>query len=117
MPVADGGMRSLRSIRKRCSPLGSVRCWPDSTAPAIDQNVSCHPPIGARGGSRCCRSCQPKMPHAGTVMTAQTEEVEFFPFDNSYPRLPDRLFARVSPTPVASPHLVRLNDKLAWHLE
>jgi uncharacterized protein YdiU (UPF0061 family) len=50
-------------------------------------------------------------------MTAQTEAVEFFAFDNSYARLPDRFFARVAPTPVASPHLVRLNDKLAWHLE
>ena len=50
-------------------------------------------------------------------MTAQTEAVDFFAFDNSYARLPDRFFARLRPTPVAAPHLVRLNKKLAWHLE
>src|SRR5262249_60118867 len=54
---------------------------------------------------------------AGTVMTAQTEAVDFFAFDNSYARLPDRFFARLQPTPVAAPRLVRLNKKLAWHLE
>src|SRR6516165_6938553 len=54
---------------------------------------------------------------AGTVMTAQTEAVDFFAFDNSYARLPDRFFARLRPTPVAAPRLVRLNKKLAWHLE
>src|SRR6516162_5441821 len=53
----------------------------------------------------------------GTVMTAQTEAVDFFAFDNSYARLPDRFFARLRPTPVAAPRLVRLNKKLAWHLE
>src|SRR5262245_19750435 len=50
-------------------------------------------------------------------MTAQTEAVDFFAFDNSYARLPDRFFARLRPTPVAAPSLVRLNKKLAWHLE
>src|SRR6202043_3865930 len=55
-------------------------------------------------------------PRAGTVMTAQIEAVDFFAFDNSYARLPDRFFARLPPTPVAGPRLVRLNNKLAWHL-
>ena len=45
-----------------------------------------------------------------------TEAVDFFAFDNSYARLPDRFFARLRPTPVAAPRLVRLNKKLAWHL-
>ncbi len=49
-------------------------------------------------------------------MTAQTEAVDFFAFDNSYARQPDRFFARLRPTPVAAPRLVRLNKKLAWHL-
>src|SRR6478752_8642365 len=49
-------------------------------------------------------------------MTAQIEAVDFFAFDNSYARLPDRFFARLPPTPVAAPRLVRLNEKLAWHL-
>jgi uncharacterized protein YdiU (UPF0061 family) len=39
-----------------------------------------------------------------------------FPFDNSYARLPERFFERLSPTPVARPRLVRLNQKLAVHL-
>ena len=39
-----------------------------------------------------------------------------FPFKNTYARLPDRFFARVAPTPVAAPRLVRLNRELALHL-
>ena len=39
-----------------------------------------------------------------------------FPFSNTYARLPDRFFARVAPTPVAAPRLVRLNRELALHL-
>jgi uncharacterized protein YdiU (UPF0061 family) len=39
-----------------------------------------------------------------------------FPFDNSYAALPDGFFARVAPTPVASPKLVKLNRPLALHL-
>jgi serine/tyrosine/threonine adenylyltransferase len=39
-----------------------------------------------------------------------------FPFDNTYARLPDRFFARVEPTPVAAPRLIRLNRELALHL-
>ncbi|MGQ7793022.1 protein adenylyltransferase SelO [Faunimonas sp. B44] len=35
------------------------------------------------------------------------------PFDNSYARLPERFFARLGPTPVAAPKLVRLNRALA----
>jgi uncharacterized protein YdiU (UPF0061 family) len=39
-----------------------------------------------------------------------------FPFQNSYARLPDRFFARVAPTPVAAPRLIRLNVALAREL-
>jgi uncharacterized protein YdiU (UPF0061 family) len=39
-----------------------------------------------------------------------------FAFDNSYARLPDRFFARLPPTPVAAPRLVRLNTALASEL-
>ena len=35
------------------------------------------------------------------------------PFDNLYARLPDRFYARLNPTPVAAPRLVRLNGELA----
>jgi serine/tyrosine/threonine adenylyltransferase len=39
-----------------------------------------------------------------------------FAFDNSYARLPEHFFARVSPTPVAAPSLVRVNQELASEL-
>jgi len=38
------------------------------------------------------------------------------PFDNSYARLPDAFFARVAPTPVAEPALVKINHALAHQL-
>ncbi len=37
-------------------------------------------------------------------------------FDNSYATLPDRFFARVAPTPVSAPRLIRLNRPLAEEL-
>jgi uncharacterized protein YdiU (UPF0061 family) len=49
-------------------------------------------------------------------MLAPAEAPELFPFDNSYARLPQRFFARLRPTPVAAPRLVRLNRKLAQKL-
>ena len=39
-----------------------------------------------------------------------------FTFDNSYGRLPERFYARLAPAQVSAPHLVRLNEKLALHL-
>jgi serine/tyrosine/threonine adenylyltransferase len=39
-----------------------------------------------------------------------------FPFQNTYSALPDGFFARVAPTPVASPRLVKLNRPLAVRL-
>ncbi len=39
-----------------------------------------------------------------------------FPFQNTYSALPANFFARVAPTPVASPRLVKLNRPLAIHL-
>jgi uncharacterized protein YdiU (UPF0061 family) len=38
------------------------------------------------------------------------------PFDNTYARLPERFFARLSPTAVASPRLVKVNVAVAHHL-
>jgi uncharacterized protein YdiU (UPF0061 family) len=37
-------------------------------------------------------------------------------FDSTYARLPDRFFARVAPTPVAAPRLIRVNAPLAREL-
>jgi serine/tyrosine/threonine adenylyltransferase len=39
-----------------------------------------------------------------------------FPFQNTYSALPANFFARVAPTPVTSPRLVKLNRPLARHL-
>jgi serine/tyrosine/threonine adenylyltransferase len=40
-----------------------------------------------------------------------------FRFDISYARLPDRFFARLPPTPVSAPKLVKLNRQLAADLD
>src|SRR4051812_24125672 len=39
-----------------------------------------------------------------------------FPFESTYACLPDRFFARLTPTPVTAPKLIRLNRELADHL-
>jgi uncharacterized protein YdiU (UPF0061 family) len=39
-----------------------------------------------------------------------------FPFQNTYAALPANFFARVAPTPVTSPRLIKLNRQLALHL-
>jgi uncharacterized protein YdiU (UPF0061 family) len=39
-----------------------------------------------------------------------------FPFQNTYAALPDGFFARVAPTPVAAPRLIKLNRALAVRL-
>ena len=39
-----------------------------------------------------------------------------FGFDNSYARLPEHFFARLSPTPVSKPALIQVNDDLALQL-
>ena len=51
-----------------------------------------------------------------TLMAPQTDVVNLFALDNSYARLPERFFARIEPTPVATPRLIRLNQKLAREL-
>ena len=49
-------------------------------------------------------------------MLAPTDATDVFVFDNSYARLPERFFARLPPTPVAAPRLLRLNQNLARQL-
>ncbi len=43
-------------------------------------------------------------------------QTNVFPFDNSYARLPERFYARVHPTHVAAPRLIRVNAPLARQL-
>src|SRR6476619_2530041 len=102
MPVPDGEMRGIRSIHFL---LGRVR-----------RRASRHLQSTHEAGLDVVDQCRSQTPRTGTVMTAQIEAVDFFAFDNSYARLPDRFFALLPPTPVAAPRLVRLNEKLAWHL-
>ena len=45
-----------------------------------------------------------------------TSSDTLFAFDNSYARLPERLFARVSPAPAPAPRLLQLNRPLAEEL-
>src|ERR1700722_15705808 len=56
------------------------------------------------------------LPTMLTVPQADTLSTPHLPFDNSYARLPDRFFARLAPTPVKEPRLIRLNGDLARDL-
>ncbi|CAN7183854.1 YdiU family protein [Pararhizobium sp. LjRoot255] len=46
----------------------------------------------------------------------RTAAIAPIPFDNSYARLPERFFARVHPTPVVEPWLIKFNRPLAEEL-
>ncbi len=50
-------------------------------------------------------------------MNAPDRTDVFFPFDNSYARLPDRFYARLEPEPVSAPRLIRVNEELAHLLK
>src|SRR5271168_2699307 len=105
-------MRGIRSIRDGDFPFGRARSWPDSTL----QPSICRSLVILQSTHEAALDVVDQTPRVGTVMTAQIEAVDFFAFDNSYARLPDRFFARLRTTPVAERRLVRLNKKLAWHL-
>ncbi|HTW34368.1 MAG TPA: YdiU family protein [Rhizomicrobium sp.] len=53
---------------------------------------------------------------AAAATETQGEGEGFGPFDNSYARLPERFYARLPPTPVTAPRLIRLNEGLAREL-
>ena len=59
-----------------------------------------------------------RAPVADTLATDATVDDRGvrFPFDNSYARLPERFFARLGPTRVAAPRLVKINRPLALQL-
>lgn len=50
-----------------------------------------------------------------TIPGSSGKEVRF-DFDNTYARLPERFYARLDPTPVAAPRLVKVNEGLAREL-
>jgi serine/tyrosine/threonine adenylyltransferase len=49
-------------------------------------------------------------------MAVEPDACAFLPFENSYARLPERFFARLAPTRVRAPRLVKLNEGLAREL-
>jgi uncharacterized protein YdiU (UPF0061 family) len=53
------------------------------------------------------------MPQAAADVASQTIR---FGFNNTYARLPENFYARVNPTPVEAPRLVKLNEELAREL-
>ena len=53
---------------------------------------------------------------AQSFIAAKPLMSSLIPFDNSYARLPERFFARVTPTPVKAPRLIRVNRELAVQL-
>ena len=57
----------------------------------------------------------PDAPGATTAATISAAAV-LFGFENTYARLPEHFYARVNPTPVATPRLVKVNVELARDL-
>jgi uncharacterized protein YdiU (UPF0061 family) len=55
-------------------------------------------------------------PIASPASTALIGEEVRFGFDNTYARLPEHFYARLDPTPVAAPRLVKVNVELAREL-
>lgn len=58
----------------------------------------------------------PEAPATITAATSSADNAVLFGFGNTYARLPEHFYARVNPTPVATPRLVKVNLKLARDL-
>jgi serine/tyrosine/threonine adenylyltransferase len=52
----------------------------------------------------------------GASPLTEAEPADLFAFDNSYAQLPEGFYAKLSPSPVSAPRLVRLNEGLARDL-
>src|ERR1700685_1590501 len=55
-------------------------------------------------------------PDASAIAPKASADPVRFGFENTYARLPEHFYARLDPTPVAAPRLVKLNVELALHL-
>src|SRR5271156_7018998 len=53
---------------------------------------------------------------APTIAPTASDPAVHFGFENTYARLPEHFYARLDPTPVAAPRLVKLNVQLARDL-
>ncbi|MEA2258246.1 MAG: serine/tyrosine/threonine adenylyltransferase, partial [Acidobacteriaceae bacterium] len=58
----------------------------------------------------------PDAPVTATAAPLTAENAALFGFENTYARLPEHFYARVNPTPVATPRLVKVNVELARDL-
>jgi serine/tyrosine/threonine adenylyltransferase len=58
----------------------------------------------------------PEAPATITAATLSADNAVLFGFENTYARLPEHFYARVNPTPVAAPCLVKVNVELARDL-
>jgi uncharacterized protein YdiU (UPF0061 family) len=69
-------------------------------------------PLDGRG----LENSAPAAPATRAHETRRDPEAPLFAFDNSYARLPERFYARLAPTLVAEPKLVKINRGLATEL-
>jgi len=60
--------------------------------------------------------CPETSPGAAQASTPSNSQEVNFGFANTYVKLPERFFARLDPTPVAAPRLVKVNEQLAFAL-
>jgi uncharacterized protein YdiU (UPF0061 family) len=59
----------------------------------------------------------PNIPHEGPPFSpALASQQVCFAFDNTFARLPEHFYARLDPTPVAAPRIVKVNAELAREL-
>jgi uncharacterized protein YdiU (UPF0061 family) len=72
--------------------------------------------LGGKDGRRTIKAKAVDRFVMNYVPPSPTGNVDAFGFDNSYARLPQQFFARVDPTPVAEPWLIKLNRPLADEL-
>lgn len=99
------------------SQWGGSRCAP-RTAPAID-HAACSAcaavaasPVRGAATARAGRDVYPRECMA-TSSTPETQAPYIGPLSNTFAELPREFGARLSPTPVAGPRLIRLNEALA----
>src|SRR3954468_4537769 len=81
--------------------------WQPRLLPGLSKNPAKQPFLRVRRAQPHC------LIRADAYLWAMTVH---FPFQNTYSALPANFFARVAPTPVSSPKLIKLNRQLAVHL-
>src|SRR3954470_6574422 len=81
--------------------------WQPRLLPGLSKNPAKQPFLRVRWAQPHC------LIRADAYLWAMTVH---FPFQNTYSALPANFFARVAPTPVSSPKLIKLNRQLAIHL-